>query len=93
MLSMTDVQAVLSELTPDEKAQLHDRIKTFLGYKDEIVELRESMKEQVKAAKGEIKSINKQDTAKIFSYFRKNDTPQKLRADANAIEELHEAFK
>ena len=93
MLSMADVKDVLNELTLDEKTQLHDRIKTFMGYKNEIDDLRDSMKEQVQTAKDEIKSIDKKDTAKIFSYFRKNATPAELRMDADAIEDLNAAFK
>ena len=92
MLSMADVKEVLKELTVDEKEALRDRIKTFMGYKDEIDDLRDSMKEQVQAAKSDIKSIDKKDTAKIFSYFRKNATPAELRIDADAIEDLNAEF-
>ena len=45
MLSMADVKDVLKELTADEKEALRDRIKTFMGYKEEIDDLRDSMKE------------------------------------------------
>jgi hypothetical protein len=78
----------LAQLGNDEKDQLKDRLKTYMGYQSEIDDLKESMREQVTAAGQEIKGLTKKEIRKIFAYFRKKATPAELREDAEAIEEI-----
>jgi len=83
----------LKLLTNDEKSELKNRLKTYMGYQSEIDDLKESMKEQVTAAGDEIETLTKKEVKKIFTYFRKKVTPAELREDAEAIEEIRIMLK
>lgn len=83
----------LELLTNDEKSELKNRLKTYMGYQREIDDLKESMKEQVTAAGDEIETLTKKEVKKIFTYFRKKATPAELREDAETIEEIRTMLK
>ena len=78
----------LEMLSDEEKDDLKNRLKTYQGYQSQIDDLKESMREQVKAAADEIKGLTKKEVRKIFAYFRKKATPDELREDAEALEEI-----
>ena len=78
----------LEQLSDSDKAELKNRLKTYMGYQNQIDDLKESMREQVTAAGQEIEGLTKKEVRKIFAYFRKKATPTELREDANAIEEI-----
>lgn len=78
----------LEKLTDPEKDDLKNRLKTYMGYQSQIDDLRESMREQVTAATTEIGGITKKEVRKVFAYFKKKATPDELREDAEAIEEI-----
>lgn len=79
----------LEQLTEQEKEDLKNRVKTYMGYRNEIGDLRDSMKEQVDAAASEIKTLSKKDVRKIFAFFRKQVTAAELREDADTLEEIN----
>jgi len=83
----------LELLTNEEKEDLKNRLKTYMGYQNEIDDLKESMREQVTAAVSEIKNLTKKEIRKIFAYFKKKATPAELREDAEAIEEIRIMLK
>jgi len=87
------MKEALAQLTNEEKEDLKNRLKTYMGYQNEIDDLKGSMKEQVEAAGSEIKSLTKKEIRKIFVYFRKRVTPAELREDAEAIEEIRIMLK
>lgn len=78
----------LDQLSAQDKEDLKNRLKTYMGYQSEIDDLKESMREQVTAATSEVKQLTKKEVRKIFAYFRKKATPDELREDAEAIEEI-----
>lgn len=78
----------LEILSDEEKEDLKNRLKTYQGYQSQIDDLKESMREQVKAAADEINGLTKKEVRKIFAYFRKKATPDELREDAEALEEI-----
>ena len=78
----------LDKLSDSDKEELKNRLKTYMGYQNQIDELKESMRDQVIEAAEEIESLTKKETKKIFAYFRKRATPTELREDADAIEEI-----
>lgn len=87
------VENLVAKLSTEEREMLNNRVNTFLGYKQQIKDLQESMKEQVQAAKSELKgSLSKKETGSIFSFFRKNKTPAELRLEADTLEALKEVF-
>lgn len=79
----------LEQLTEQEKEDLKNRVKTYMGYRNEISDLRDSMREQVDAAASEIKTLSKKDVKKIFAFFRKQVTAAELREDADTLEEIN----
>lgn len=83
----------LEQLSTEEKEDLKNRLKTYMGYQAQIDDLRESMREQVTAAGQEIDGLTKKEVRKIFAYFRKKATPDELREDAEAIEEIRTMLK
>jgi hypothetical protein len=82
------VKEKLEILSDEEKEDLKNRLKTYQGYQSQIDDLKESMREQVKAAADEINGLTKKEVRKIFAYFRKKATPDELREDAEALEEI-----
>lgn len=78
----------LEMLSDEEREDLKNRLKTYRGYQTQIDDLKESMREQVKAAGDEVKGLSKKEVRKIFAYFRKKATPDELREDAEALEEI-----
>lgn len=80
----------LEQLTDQEKADLKNRVKTYMGYRNEIGDLKDSMKEQIDATVDEIKSLSKKEVKKVFAFFRKQITAAELREDADTLEEINE---
>ncbi len=80
----------LEQLTEQEKSELKSRVKTYIGYRTEIKDLKESMREQVDVAADEIKSLSKKEVKKVFAFFRKQITAAELREDADTLEEINE---
>jgi len=83
----------LETLNSQEKADFKDGLKTYLGYQEEIGELRESQREQIVVVASKVKSLTKKEVRKLFTYFRKQVTPEQLRDDAEAIEEIEGIIK
>lgn len=82
----------LEVLSDEEKEDLKNRLKTYQGYQSQIDDLKESMKEQVSAACSEVNGLTKKEIRKIFAYFKKKTTPDELREDAEAMEEIKTLF-
>jgi len=83
----------LEALHSQEKADFKDGLKTYLGYQDEINELRESQRDQITIVASKVKSLTKKEVRKLFTYFRKQVTPEELRDDAEAIEKITSMIK
>jgi hypothetical protein len=85
---MADTVSKFESLNDQEKADFKDALKTFMGYQEEIAELKESQKDQIVMASKKIESLTKKDIKKLFTYFRKNIEPSDLREDAKILEEV-----
>ncbi len=83
----------LELLNIDERAILKDGLKTYLAYQQEINETREVMKDQISRVASEVKTLTKKEVKKLFAYLKKNTTPDELREDAEALEEVDKYIK
>ena len=77
-----------SELTPDEQTEFRKALKAYGVYQDEIKDLRESQREQVKDLAGKLQGWKTKDVRKWFVYITKSVSPDDLREDADELEEL-----
>jgi hypothetical protein len=83
----------LETLDSQEKSDFKDGLKTYLGYQEEITDLKESQREQITIVAAKVKSLSKKEVRKLFNYFKKETTPEELREDAEAIEEVESIIK
>ena len=79
-----------SELTPDEQTEFKKALKEYRVYQDEIKDLKESQKEQVKDLASKLTGWKTKDVRKWFVYITKSVRPEYLREDADGLEEILE---
>ena len=77
-----------SDLTPDEQTEFKKGLKMFTTYQDEIKDLRESQREQIKELAGNLSGWKTKDVRKWFVYIAKSVSPDDLREDADGLEEI-----
>lgn len=77
-----------SDLTPDEQTEFKRALKAYTTYQDEIKDLRESQREQIKDLASKIDGWKAKDVRKWFVYIAKSVSPDDLREDADGLEEI-----
>jgi hypothetical protein len=87
---MSEVTKKFELLDSNEKRNLLDGLKTYLGYENDIKESRAAQKGQITVVSSKIPGMSKKDVRKLFVYFKKNTSPSELREDADTIEAVKE---
>ena len=77
-----------SDLQPAEQTEFKQALKAFTAYQDEIKDLRESQREQIKGLASKLDGWKSKDVRKWFVYIVKSVKPADLREDADGLEEI-----